>query len=519
MSILEKMTHSSLGGMSNIQQPNYQDNGIITNNQVVVNDVENNKDENRCDECRNVTNEKQKLIENLLVDVEKIDFVKYVKKLGGEIKTDRKGTPQTPKQKYIRKILVKYLKELSEKKEWKIITEEGDFIYLYNGSYWIPFNENEIIFLLEEFSIKTGVPEIEVDYEFKKRLYQELMTSLNLKTKKNIKDNQINLLNGTLKLDSMKLEPFDYREFLTYQLPYEYKPNEVNNLWLKFLDEVIPDKDTQKTLQEVIGSIFVKGVKLEYSTFLYGSGANGKSVVIEVIKEILGKENYSSFSIENLMNDYYRAEIKDKLVNFSSENDTRYIKSNLFKTLSSGEEVSAQHKYKNPFVMRNYAKIILAVNQMTFQNVEHTEGFFRRFLIIPFDVTIPKEKRDKTLIKKILNNGKSGILNWIITGSKNVLEKEDIFISKECKNALSKFIKNVDTVMQFLDECEYQKSSYNRLYLSNLYNQYRQFCDEAGIYYKVGRNEFSKRLETLKYEKLRDSKGYYFLLEKKQLIN
>ena len=454
------------------------------------------------------------IIKSLLSNVKKINFVEYAKeKLGYIPRYDNNGKPLPLKQKHLKVTLIEYFNEVANINNWKILKDESETIYLFNGAYWIPFNKEDIIFLLREFIIKTGIPQIEAkDEAFKDKLYKQFLSEIEPFYKKSNNLNVINLLNGTLDLNTMQLRDFDYKDFLTYQLPFYYDENASNELWNKFLDDVLPNKETQQTLQEVIGSIFIKNIKLEYATFLYGNGANGKSVVIDVISEVLGYENVSFYSLDDLMQEHYRALIKDKLVNFGSENDTKKLESDTFKKLASNEPIGARQKYGKPFIMRNYARLIFAVNQMKLKEIEYTKGFFRRFLIIPFNVTIPKEKRDKELTKKILQNP-AGVLNWIIQGAKKVLQNKDIFISNECKQAKRQFIKDIDSVLQFLEECNYKKSDYNRIPLKELYVDYSNWSFESGLK-KVSKREFSKRLEALGFIKKKYNTGNYFFIEK-----
>ena len=455
------------------------------------------------------------LINRLLQDVKKINIFEYLKELGWKPRYDNKGEYLPPKQKEIKVGLIEYLLSLAKSKDWKIIKDESDTIYIYNGAYWIPFSKSEIIEFLQKFSLKVGLPLLEAkDEAFIEKLYKQLISALPIRKRKKSALNLINLQNGTFNIETMKLQPFNPDDFLTYQLPFEYNPNAVNYLWLKFLDEVLPDKNTQRTLQEVLGSIFIKNIKLEYAYFLYGSGANGKSVVMEVLKALLGVENLSFHSIEDLNKEYNRAELKDKILNIASEAETREIKSDLFKKLASGEPVIARHLYGRPFEMENYAKLLFLVNRLKLKSIEYTEGFFRRFLIIPFNVTIPKEKRDKKLHLKIINEGLDGVLNWIIEGAKSVLVNEDIYISDECEKAFKQFIKDIDSVIQFLEDNNLTKSDYNRYYTSDLIRDYRSWCFENGLK-PLGRNELFKRLETLGYIKLKD-KRHYFLIGKKE---
>ncbi|WP_024786791.1 MULTISPECIES: phage/plasmid primase, P4 family [unclassified Lebetimonas] len=461
-----------------------------------------------------ISKEKKELISSLLANVEKINIIDYAKeKLGYIPSYNKDGEPLPLKQKHLKVALIEYFNDIANSNNWKITKDKSETIYLFNGAYWIPFYKDDIVYLLREFIIKTGIPLIEAKDElFKEKLYKQFLSEIEPFYKKSNNLSVINLLNGTLDLENMQLKKFDYKDFLTYQLPFAYDEKAVNELWLQFLDEVLPDKETQRTLQEVIGSIFVKGIKLEYATFLYGSGANGKSVVMEVIAGVLGRENVSFYSLDDLMQEHYRALIKDKLLNFGSENNTKKLQSDTFKKLASGEPIGARQKYGKPFTMENYARLIFAVNQMKLKEIEYTDGFFRRFLIIPFKRTIPREKRDKKLHLKILQNP-AGVLNWIIDGAKRVLINEDVFISNECKEARKQFIKDIDSVLQFLDENNYKKSDYFRKYIKDFYNEYKEWSFESGIR-PVGKREFSKRLEALGYIKRKD-KNWYFLIEKK----
>ena len=137
------------------------------------------------------------------------------------------------------------------------------------------------------------------------------------------------------------------------------------------------------------------------------------------------------------------------------------------------------------------------------KNIECTTGFFRRFIIVPFTVTIPEGKRDKRLHQKIIEAGLDGIFNWLLEGAKRVIQKEDIFISNECKKTITEFIKDVDSVLQFLEEYNLTKSSFNRIYIKDLYNKYKNWAQESGIK-ALGKKQFSKRLEMLGFKKGKD---------------
>ena len=254
----------------------------------------------------------------------------------------------------------------------------------------------EIIYL--KVYIKIGYTAIEGhDANFVDRLFQQAVQDGFFVERNFKKQSIINLKNGSLVLnnDGVALKPFDHRDFLTHQLDFDYNPNAVNQTFLNYLAEVLPDADTRRTLQQVAGYLFIKGLKMERVFFLFGEGANGKSVFFEVLGGVIGDDNISNYSLESLTDDkgYHRAKIKDKIVNYGTDIKLTKIDAGLFKTLASGEPIEARLPYCEPFMMTDYAKLIFNVNKLDNANIEHTHGFYRRLLIIPFNQTIADEKQ------------------------------------------------------------------------------------------------------------------------------
>ncbi len=456
---------------------------------------------------------KKELIEKLLSDIEKVNINELCKKYGWKPEYDKDGNEKKPLQKHIKVAIIKHLIDISKQKDWKL-GKDGDYIYIYNGAYWIPFIKDDIIYFLEQFAIKVGVSVIEAaEEQFLEKLYKQLQKESYFNNKRTSNKNLINLQNGTFDITSLQLRDFEHKDFLTYQLPYSYKEGATNPLWQKFLNEVLPDKETQRTLQEVLGSIFIKDIKLEYIFFLYGSGQNGKSVVMEVVSTLLGKENISNFSLEQLMEEHNRAMIKNKLLNFGSETNMKKVNIDTFKALASNEPVQARLKYGNSFMMEDYAKLIFNVNKFHFSDIEYTKGFFRRFLIIPFDVIIPDEKVDRRLHLKIINAGMEGILNWIIQGAKRVIENEDIYISPKCETAKEQFLKEIDNVRLFLDDNSYQPSLSNHIKAATLYSEYKNYCMQNN-FRSVSSKTFKERLQSFGIQWKRKRDTSYYLIEK-----
>jgi putative DNA primase/helicase len=385
------------------------------------------------------------------------------------------------------------------------------FIYSYNGEWWELLEREALKICLAECAEKLSVNGITADYhKFKDELYKQFLAVAYLpKPETSGKAVLINFQNGTGEItrDGIKIRPFSRADFLPYQLSFAYDAAATYEKWQTFLDEVLPEKDKdgnvidegksrQKVLAEYIAYIFTS-LKLEKTLILFGTGANGKSVFFEVIYALLGKENISNYSLESLGDQYYRAMLANKLLNYSSEISNR-LQAEKFKQLTSGEPIEARLPYGQPMTLTNYAKLAFNTNELP-KDVEHTEAFFRRFLIIPFDVTIPEEKRNPNLANEIIESELSGVFNWILEGLTRLLQQGKFSKCDAAQKAVEAYRIESDSVAMFIDEYGYQKSFEDFESLADLYPSYKNFCLDNGFRPVHSRN-LAKRLQALGFE-------------------
>jgi len=368
-----------------------------------------------------------------------------------------------------------------------------------------------------------GVPILTAKYfDFKEKMHKQFLASAYLPEPDfNIDKVLINLKNGTFELSNktQELRKFDSADFITYQLPFDYNPKAGAPVFQKYLSRVLPDENVRQVLAEYFGYLFMRhgsNLKLEKALFLYGNGANGKSVLFEVVNALLGTENISYYSLTNLTDTagYFRAMIENKLLNYSSEISTK-MATDLFKQLVSGEPANARLPYGKPFNITTYAKFIFNANTLP-RDVEQTNAFFRRFIIIPFEITIPEEDQDKTLHKKIINNELSGVLNWILQGLKRLLQQKSFSECYKIRDAVNIYKKESDTVAMYVDVEDYKKSLEETTPLKEIYRDYVSYCHENG-YNPLHNKNFSKRLEALGFSKDRQAKGMVFYVFKNSM--
>ncbi len=329
-------------------------------------------------------------------------------------------------------------------------------------------------------------------YEFQNKSYLQFPASAYFEPIKPQGDKVlINLQNGTFEIshDSQRLRDFSPKDFLTYQLPFEYDESADCPIFQSFLDRVLPEKELQYILAEFFGYVFTRGLKMEKALLSYGSGGNGKSVVFDVINALLGKENTANFSLSNLLEEHNRALIAHKLFNYGSEINATRTRDE-FKNLVSNEPIQARLKYGNSFQMENYAKLAFNCNELP-KDFDPQHAYFRRLIIIPFRVTIPDDEQDKTLAKKIISKELPGVFNWIIEGLKRLLKTEKFTESKLVNETIETYKRESDSVACFVDE----HPAIVGLSLKSAYADYRSYYLDCG-FKPLGRNNFAKRLQT-----------------------
>lgn len=432
----------------------------------------------------------EQLMTNLLAQVPKVDF----RALAGFEPDDEDAKLKKP---HYLIITVEQVLELAKVNRWDLCHREG-FFYSYNGAYWKPLDKDDLKAFLRQAAEKMGVDKFTARYvEFSKSLFDQFNETAYLPAPVANRDTvKINLQNGTFEIstDSQHLRPPDAADFLTHQLPFAYDPTATAPQFEQFLNRVQPDQDCQKLLAEYLGYVFISPakLKLEKTLLLYGSGANGKSVFFEIVTALLGPDNVSHYSLQSLTNDpaYCRAHLATKLVNYASEINGK-LEADTFKQMVSGEPVEARLPYGQPFILTNYAKLIFNCNELP-ADVEHTPAYFRRFLIVPFGVTIPEAEQDKQLAAKIIQSELSGVFNWILAGLHRLLEQGRFTDADAVRQQLEAYKRQSDTVRLFLDEQGYQASA-DYTPLKDLYRDYKAFCIEDG-YRPVNNRNFQKRL-------------------------
>ncbi|WP_107770101.1 phage/plasmid primase, P4 family [Campylobacter concisus] len=269
----------------------------------------------------------------------------------------------------------------------------------------------------------------------------------------------INLLNGTIFISKNGVITFkkkhDYKDAATNILKFNYDPSAKSPKWNKFLRDIMSDEDDIKTLMEFIGYCFIPSHEFESFLFLYGkSGANGKSVILDTIRNFFGEDNVSSLQLQQFEGHQLCA-LTNKLLNIGSEIDKNGTDkgqlANLKAIVSTKDAITINPKNEEPYSLlpNEKPKLAFAGNEKPKSGIDN--GVFRRMLLIVFD----KEVKDNQKIRGLsdrFNDELGGIFNLALEGLKRLIIQNKFTRSKRMQTELEEYKDSVNPLRTFVKD-------------------------------------------------------------------
>ena len=266
--------------------------------------------------------------------------------------------------------------------------------------------------------------------------------------------------NGTIDLRTGDLRPHRREDFITKMSPVAYDPNAKSEVFEAYLERVLPDKDVRQYVQKAGGYSLTGSVAEEKLFFAFGPQAGGKSTMIEAIRSVLGPHAVALGFDTLLKRKYSRSgEARPDLaklvgVRFASAVEAgadQEFDEELINRLTGGDTVTARHLYGEEFDFKPVVKLWLASNNMP--SVSGPVGaIWRRLRLIPFNLSIPENERDKTLKIKLQTTEKPAILAWLVEGCL-AWQKEGLKEPAAVRALTSKEQNDSDPLKFFLEDC------------------------------------------------------------------
>lgn len=322
--------------------------------------------------------------------------------------------------------------------------------------------------------------------------------------------------NCVLDVRSGEILPFGTDVHTDYVRPFEYYDDVRCPLWTRFLDEVMPDEDEQMCLQEFFGMCYLDRSRWSVEKFalFVGSGSNGKSVVFDVIKSVIGKDRVSYLSPDQLTNEKQVVSVVGKRLNFAPDIRRGAAFDSALKALSSGQDVAGWRLYAGSTVVK-CPPLVFALNEMPrFRDV--TSAFFRRIMLFSFDVTIPEERQDRSLAARIIESESGGVFRWIMEGLWRLQESRGVFtpcqkMSTNLETLKRKVRDEESPVLQYLDSIGYSTSE---VWMGQDATKMPISAIFQGMGCRLSMNAIARELSSLNVRRERGTEVRYYLYKK-----
>ena len=281
-------------------------------------------------------------------------------------------------------------------------------------------------------------------------------------------------------------------------------------IWRQFLDEVTGgDKELQSYLQRMVGYALTGSTREHALFFLYGTGANGKSVFVNTLATILGDyaTNAPMDTFMETRTDRHPTDMAGLrgarfVAAIETEQGRRWAESKV-KNLTGGDKISARFMRQDFFEFFPQFKLFVAGNHKpAIRNID--EAMKRRLHLIPFTITVPPERRDKHLQQKLLAE-RDGILAWAVQGCLDWQRLGRLDPPQRVVEATEEYFEAEDALGRWLEECCVREPNAKSL-TAELFTDWKQWAEAAGEFIGSQRR-FSDLLITRGIEKWRNSMG------------
>lgn len=295
------------------------------------------------------------------------------------------------------------------------------------------------------------------------------------------------------------LIPHSPRWFSTVCLPFDYDPAATCPTWEVILNRNLDDDaELIAVVQEFFGYCLATGTDLHAFFLAYGDGGTGKSATMGALRAMLGDANVSSVPLERLGDRFGLWDTYGKLANIAAEiGEVDRVAEGVLKSLTSGDLMQFERKFKDPVSAIPTAKLAFATNTLP-RFVDHSEGLWRRMLIVPFNRKVTEAERIPGLDKpegwaKI--GELPGMFNWSLEGLRR-LRRNGRFTKAAAVEALKlEYRKDCNPAAQFLED-NVREHPHGEILKSKLYDEYRTYCCNWG-FRAVGASNFAKEVRRM----------------------
>lgn len=281
----------------------------------------------------------------------------------------------------------------------------------------------------------------------------------------------------------------------------------------EFIRQTWPDDaEAQAFAWEVVGYFLLPNNPLQVAFMLYGIGANGKSVFLDVLTRLLGPDNVSHVSLDLLTsNNFATADLLGKAANLVSEMPAKFLNdTEMFKKLTGSDRIRAEVKYGKPFWFYPTAKHAFSVNEIPGTS-DASYGYHRRWVVFPFTHRVPKDRQvplPELVASLTRPEHIPSILREAVEGLGRLLNRGGFARPASFRPALEQFQRATYEVLGYVDERIIREPGH-RTKRAVVYGDYKAWMDDNRR--TLNRPKFFAQMRALEFTESRINGTWYIM--------
>ena len=294
------------------------------------------------------------------------------------------------------------------------------------GAYWRPKRADDVIRYL---------------YDIARELWQQPPLG------------RINVVNGILDVNMLMLARHSTSFLSPVRVPVAFDPEADCPLIHKFLAEVFPP-DALDLAYEVAGWLLVPDASFQKALLLIGTGANGKSVYLNLCEALLGLDNVANQTLHSISsNRFASSDLYGRLANIAADISSQTLEDvSTFKAIVGGDRVKAERKFKPAFFFHPYARLVFSANRIP-MSTDSGLAYWRRWVVVNFPRVFPPKEQDHSLLDKLTSPEElSGFLRHAVAAYRRLKKRGGFTESVSVDAGARQFEDTVDPLTKFLRE-------------------------------------------------------------------
>lgn len=360
-----------------------------------------------------------------------------------------------------------------------LYAHEGGVLYHWRGTHWHPIEDEDGKRDAYAWMVDHCRTHVSPDNADKAHKAAILWSRALPQTERNVVvpclNGYVHVENGILTLDSA-----DPELGLRHVLGCNYQTDAAApERFLDFIRTILPDEAVRRRVQEYIGYTLTADARHQRAQIWLGNGANGKGVLANIVQALHGKPE--AIQLDALEGFKLSVLIGASLI-YCDEIPRGRINEQLLKSMIAGEKIQVDRKYRDPVSIHVRGKWLVLGNHLP-TVTDHSAGFWRRWDIVPFGVTIPESERDPLLAEHIIDAELAGVLSWALEGLVR-LQRRGAF-EAVLPHAMAQLLRDAKTetnsVQAWFDECAVTVSSEHKATKDDVFWHYRSWCERNGL--------------------------------------